>query len=103
ITFIFRNRIQIYKCRYRPYKSFATKENDLMLESQQKSENKDLDLPSFHDDDDDLDEENLSGQMKSRRRRWIISMPIVLLILILIPIALFTLRGISYPRVMYQY
>src|SRR6266567_1281940 len=43
ITFTFRNRILIYKCRYRPYKSFVTKENDLMLESQQKSENKHLD------------------------------------------------------------
>lgn len=74
-----------------------------MLESQQKSENKDLDLPSFHDDDDDLDEENLSGQKKSRRRRWIISISIVLLILILIPIAFFTLRGLRSPRVQYQY
>ncbi len=74
-----------------------------MLESQQKSENKDLDLPSFHDDDDDLDEENLSGKKKSRRRRWIIGISIVLLILILIPIAFFTLRGLRPPRVQYQY
>src|SRR5436305_12754337 len=74
-----------------------------MLESQQKPENKDLDLPSFHDDDDDLDEENLSGQKKSRRRRWIISISIVLLILILIPIAFFTLRGLRSPRVQYLY
>src|SRR6266567_3700583 len=103
ITFTFRNRILIYKCRYRPYKSFVTKENDLMLESQQKSENKDLDLPSFHDDDDDLNEENLSGQKKSRRWRWIIGISIVLLILILIPIAFFTLRGLRSPRVQYQY
>src|SRR5256714_15526003 len=74
-----------------------------MLESQQKSENKDLDLPSFHDDDSDLDEENLSGQKKSRRRRWIISISISHLILILIPIAFFTIRGLRSHRVQFQY
>lgn len=73
-----------------------------MLESQQKSENKNLDLPSFHDDDDDLDEENLSGQEKSRRRGWIISISIVLLLIILIPIVFFTTRGLRRTRVQYQ-
>jgi multidrug efflux pump subunit AcrA (membrane-fusion protein) len=73
-----------------------------MLESQQKSENKNLDLPSFHDDDDDLDEENLSGQKKSRRRGWIIAISIVLLLIILIPIVFFTTRGLRRTRVQYQ-
>ncbi|MFL5653384.1 MAG: efflux RND transporter periplasmic adaptor subunit [Ktedonobacteraceae bacterium] len=73
-----------------------------MLESQQKSENKNLDLPSFHDDDDDLDEENLSGQKKSRRRGWIISISIVLLLIILIPIVFFTTRGLRRTQVQYQ-
>jgi multidrug efflux pump subunit AcrA (membrane-fusion protein) len=73
-----------------------------MLESQQKSENKNLDLPNFHDDDDDLDEENLSGQKKSRRRGWIISISIVLLLIILIPIVFFTTRGLRRTRVQYQ-
>lgn len=74
-----------------------------MLESQQKSENKDFDLPSFHDDEDELDEENLSGQKKSRRRGWIIGISIVLLLIILIPVAFFTLRALRPPRVQYQY
>jgi multidrug efflux pump subunit AcrA (membrane-fusion protein) len=73
-----------------------------MLESQQKSENKNLDLPSFHDDDDDLDEENLSDQKKSRRRGWIIAISIVLLLIILIPIVFFTTRGLRRTRVQYQ-
>ena len=74
-----------------------------MLESQQKSENKASDLPSFHDDDDELDEENLSGKKKSRRRGWIIGISIVLLLIILIPVAFFTLRSLRPPRVQYQY
>ncbi len=73
-----------------------------MLESQQKSENKNLDLPNFHDDDDDLDEENLSGQKKSRRRGWIIAISVVLLLIILIPIVFFTTRGLRRTRVQYQ-
>src|SRR6266849_557244 len=77
-----------------------------MLESQQKPENKDLNLPSFSDDDDDdtdlLDEKSRPGR-KSRRRGWIIGISVVLLIIILVGSVPFIIRSLRPPRVVYQF
>ncbi len=77
-----------------------------MLESQQKPENKDLNLPSFSDDDDDdtdlLDEKSRPGR-KSRRRGWIIGISAVLLVIILVGSVPFIIRSLRPPRVVYQF
>lgn len=73
-----------------------------MLEPQQKQpEEQELNLPSFHDDDD-IDESSQPRQ-GSRHRGWIIGISIVLLLIILIPAAFYIMRSLRPPRVVYQY
>ncbi|GAC1622467.1 MAG: efflux RND transporter periplasmic adaptor subunit [Ktedonobacteraceae bacterium] len=70
-----------------------------MLESPQKSESTDLNLPNFHDDE--LDDSS-QMQRKSSRRGWLIGMAIVLLLIILVPTTLFVIRSLRPPRVVFQ-
>lgn len=72
-----------------------------MLE--QKPENRDLNLPTFSDEDDGDDERSELEQNRARRRRRAIVIALVLLIIILVPIAFFALRGLRARNLIYQY
>ena len=69
-----------------------------MLESKQTAEHKELNLPNFTDENDSDEDESLPQRPKKSRRRWIIPLVVVLLILILLPIGIYTLRGLRRSR-----
>src|SRR5436305_11886092 len=72
-----------------------------MLE--QKPESRDLNLPTFSDEDDGDDEKSELEQKRASRRRSAIVIALVLLIIILVPVAFFALRGLRTRNLIYQY